>query len=230
MAVIRAHWQMLVLAGAVFALWSTPVVLPLKLLVVLFHELAHGLAALATGGSIDSLTVTPDQGGLAYTRGGNRFAILSAGYLGSLIMGLVVFAVALRSKADRALLAFLGVVILLVAVLYIRETFALAFSLAAGAAMLAGARWLPTLGADLILRVIGLASMVYVPYDILSDTILRSHLQSDARLLAEEIGGATLLWGGLWLIASLAAILFSLRVLAGRSTNLTWHARAKAPH
>ena len=70
---------MLALAALVFALWQTPVALPLKLLVVLFHELAHGLAALATGGSIESLTVTADQGGLAVTRGGSRFAILTRG-------------------------------------------------------------------------------------------------------------------------------------------------------
>lgn len=68
MAWLRGHWQMLALAAAVFALWQTPVALPLKLLVVLFHELSHGLAAAATGGSIESLTVTSDQGGLAVTR------------------------------------------------------------------------------------------------------------------------------------------------------------------
>ncbi|MCB1350965.1 MAG: M50 family metallopeptidase, partial [Maritimibacter sp.] len=97
MAGLRAHWQMLALAVALFALWQTPVALPLKLLVVLFHELSHGLAAVLTGGAIESLTVTPDQGGLAVTRGGSRFAVLTAGYLGSLLIGLALFAAALRS-------------------------------------------------------------------------------------------------------------------------------------
>ena len=230
MAALRAHWQMLALTLAVFALWQTPVVLPLKLLVVFLHELSHGLAALATGGSIESLTLTADQGGLAITRGGSAFAVLSAGYLGSLLIGLFIFGVALRSKADRVLLALLGGLILLVAALYIRDAFALAFSLASAALMLAGARWMPTVAADLILRLIGLASMIYVPYDILSDTILRAHLPSDARLLAEEVGGATLLWGGLWLILSLAVIVLALRVLVGRSSNLIAMPRAKAPH
>lgn len=220
---------MLVLTALVFALWQTPVVLPLKLLVVFFHELSHGLAALSTGGQIESLTLTADQGGLAVTRGGSAIAILSAGYLGSLLIGLLIFAVALRSKADRVALALLGGVILLVAVLYVREPFALAFALAAGALMLAGARWLPTVAADLILRFIGLASMIYAPYDILSDTILRAHLHSDARLLAEEVGGATLLWGGLWLILSLAVIGLAMRLFAGQSSNLLLP-RAKAPH
>jgi hypothetical protein len=48
--------------------------------------------------------------------------------------------------------------------------------------------------------------MVYVPRDIVSDTLARSHLRSDARMLAEEYGGATVLWGGLWLVLSVVVI------------------------
>ncbi|MCB1350250.1 MAG: M50 family metallopeptidase [Maritimibacter sp.] len=211
---------MLALAVALFALWQTPVALPLKLLVVLFHELSHGLAAVLTGGAIENLTVTPDQGGLAVTRGGSRFAVLTAGYLGSLLIGLALFAAALRSTADRVVLGALGAVLLIVAALYIRDGFALLFCLAGGGLMLAGARFLPQLAADLVLRVIGLASMIYVPWDILSDTILRAGERSDARLMAEEIGGATVIWGGLWLVASLAVIAAALRGLSGRASHL----------
>lgn len=218
--VFADHWQMLALVAVLFALWQTPVALPLKLLVVLFHELAHGLAAVLTGGSIVSLTVTPDQGGLAVTRGGSRFVVLSAGYLGSLLIGLGLFAAALRSQADRAVLGALGVVLLAVALLYIRAPFALVFCLAAGGLMLAGARFLPVRLADLCLRVIGLASMIYVPWDILSDTILRAGERSDARMLAEEIGGATLFWGGLWLAASLATLWVALRALVRAPSHL----------
>ena len=220
MAWLKGHWQMLALTALIFALWQTPVALPLKLLVVLFHELAHGLAAVVTGGSIESLTVTPDQGGLAVTRGGSRFVILTAGYLGSLVIGLVVFAAALGSHADRIVLALLGGVILVVTALHIREGFALLFCLATAGLMLAGAWYLPRVAADLVLRVIGLASMIYVPYDIVSDTLLRAGMPSDAHMLAQEFGGATVLWGGLWLIVSLAVIGFSLRVMARGESNL----------
>lgn len=221
MGVLKAHWQMLLLVALVFALWRTPVALPLKLLVVLFHELSHGAAAVLTGGSIESLSVTPDQGGLALTRGGSRVAVLTAGYLGSLLIGLALFAVALRSTADRLVLAGLGALLLVVAALYIRDGFALVFCLACGGLMLAGARFLPRLAADLVLRVIGLASMIYVPWDILADTILRAGEGSDARLMAEEIGGATVIWGVLWLALSVAAIAFGLRFLSRGPSHLT---------
>lgn len=146
--------------------------------------------------------------------------MLTAGYLGSLLLGLAIFAAALRSTADRVVLGGLGALLLAVAGLYIREAFALAFCLAAGGLMLAGARFLPRVVADLALRVIGLASMIYVPYDILSDTILRAGMGSDARMLAEEVGGATVFWGGLWLVVSLGVIGLGLRVLARGDGNL----------
>jgi len=87
---VKGHWQLLALTALVMALWTTPVILPLKILVVFFHELSHGLAALLTGGEIVSLSVNPEQGGVTLMRGGSRFAILSAGYVGSLLFGVAL--------------------------------------------------------------------------------------------------------------------------------------------
>ena len=89
MTYFKGHWQLLALLAAVFALWQTPVVLPLKILVVFLHELSHGLAAVLTGGEIVELSLSAQQGGHAVTRGGSRFLILSAGYLGSLLLCLL---------------------------------------------------------------------------------------------------------------------------------------------
>lgn len=204
----------------VFALWSTPAVIPLKLLIVFLHEVSHALATLATGGSVISLTVTPDQGGAVLSLGGNRFAILNAGYVGSLLIGVLLFLVAVRTHLDRAMLGLLGALLLAVTMLYVRDLFALAFGLATGAAMLAAAWYLSRNINDLALRVIGLASMVYVPYDIFSDTIARTHLQSDAWMLADEFGGPTILWGGLWLVLSILAIGVSLRHGLGSDSDI----------
>jgi len=71
-----------------------------------------------------------------------------------------------------------------------------------------------------VLRVIRLASMIYVPCDILGDTILRAGLRSDTRMLAEEIGGASVLWGGVWLAVSLGIIGLALRAAARGDSNL----------
>ncbi|MGR3794270.1 M50 family metallopeptidase [Vannielia sp. SX4] len=220
MSFLRGHWQLLLILALVFALWRTPVVYPLRILVIFLHELSHGLAGLLTGGSIVEMSVDPREGGHALIRGGNRFVTLSAGYLGSLLFGALALVAALRTNADRAILAGFGALLLLVAALWIRTPFALLFCLATGAVMLGVARFLPHQAADLVLRVIGLTSLIYVPYDIFDDTIRRSAFQSDARMLAEEFGGATVLWGGIWLILSLGVIWLCLRHGLGPVSNI----------
>ncbi|MEO0930928.1 MAG: M50 family metallopeptidase [Pseudomonadota bacterium] len=220
MAILKGHWQLLLLTALVFALWQTPVVDPLKILIVFFHELSHAIATILTGGEVISLSVSANQGGVVWSRGGNRFLTLTAGYLGSLLIGVALLLAATRSKADRGVMAACGVVMLVVAGLYIRDLFALFFTIGTGVAMLATARFLGHAANDLALRVMGLSSMIYVPYDIFSDTIARSNLRSDARMLAEEFGGTTMMWGGLWLVLSLVVIGWCLRYGLGTSSNI----------
>jgi hypothetical protein len=220
MAFLRGHWQLLCLVAAIFALWSTPLVTPLKILVVYFHELSHALAALLTGGSVERINVSPAQGGFAEIRGGNRFATLTAGYLGSLLLGVVLLLLALRSRWDRVVMGLLGAVTLLVTALYMRDLYTIGFGIVTGGLMLATAWWLPRALNDLVLRVIGVTSMIYVPYDIFDDTIRRSGLRSDARLLAEEIGGTTVIWGGIWLVIAMVVIVASFRWGLGPDSNI----------
>ncbi len=222
MTTLRNHWQLLLLTALVFALWQTPVVAPLKILVVFFHEFAHALATWLTGGVVEELSVSAQQGGFVRSRGGNGFVILSAGYLGSLLIGAGLLLLALKTTADRFLLGLCGAVMVVVAVLYVRDVFALAFTLGTGAVMLALARFASVAICDLILRLIGLASLIYVPYDIFDDTIARSNLRSDAYMLAERYFGTTLFWGGLWLVASLLVIVICLRFALGGSSNLSF--------
>ena len=201
----------LLIVAVIFLLWNTPVMIPLKILIVFFHELSHGLAAVVTGGSIESISISPQQGGLTTTRGGWLFLITSAGYLGSLLIGILLYLSALNSRADKLIMGALGATMLLVAALYMRELFALGFTIAAGVAMLASAKYLPENINDAALRVLGLVSMGYVPFDILSDTIIRSNLRSDAYNLSTQTGLPTVLWGGLWLLVSLAVIFMAFK-------------------
>jgi len=40
-AFLAHHWQLFALTAAIFALWQTPLVTPLKILVVYLHELSQ---------------------------------------------------------------------------------------------------------------------------------------------------------------------------------------------
>lgn len=203
-----------------FVFWQTPAVIPLKILIVFFHEAAHAIATILTGGEVLSLDISSNQGGSVWSRGGNRFITLTAGYLGSLLIGISLLVAATRTKADRTIMAVCGVVMLVIAGLYIRSGFALGFTIAIGVGMLVLARFFSHGVNDMALRVIGLSSMIYVPYDIFSDTLARSAARSDARMLAEEFGGTTMMWGVLWLMVSIAMIGACLRYGLGRNSNL----------
>jgi hypothetical protein len=225
--VLKGHWQLILITALVFLLWSTPVAVPLKILVVFLHELSHAVTILMTGGSVESFSISSQQGGVVVGRGGNRFLSLSAGYLGSLALGMALLILALRTRADRAVLAGFGGVMCLVAVLYIRDPFALVFSIGTGAAMIAAAWYLRPDASDLVLRVIGLTSMIYVPFDIFDDTIRRSGARSDAFMLAEEFGGSAMLWGGIWLVLSCLVIVLCLRYWLGADSNLHFRRSAR---
>jgi hypothetical protein len=202
-------------------LWSTWVVWPLKILVVFFHELSHGFAAIVTGGSIDHIEVVKQQGGLCVTRGGNRFLTLSAGYLGSLVWGGLALLLASRTRRDRVLTVTMSGVILLATLIWVRPVFSFGFGfhLLAGLAILLIGTRLPPGVNDIFLKVFGLASCLYAILDIWSDTIARSHLRSDARMLAGMTHIPTVVWGGFWIIVALAlAALFLVKSCRTRPT------------
>jgi hypothetical protein len=185
-------------ALASYVLWQSILLLPLKLFTVFLHEACHGLAAVASGGSIVRIELSPDQGGVCYTRGGSRFLVASAGYLGSLGFGLLFLWLAARSRFDRPVVAALGVGTLALTLGYVRTPFGFVYGLAAGVALLAVAAWLSPDVSDVVLRVLGTVSALYAIWDIASDVLLRSVPGSDAHALAELTGIPALLWGVAW--------------------------------
>src|SRR3954465_12512805 len=78
--------------------WNTWPLYPFKLLVVLMHESGHAAATLLVGGSVDLIRISPDQGGLTYSRFVpsvlRQVIISSAGYVGSSVSGCVLLWIA----------------------------------------------------------------------------------------------------------------------------------------
>lgn len=192
-------------------LWPTPMIYPLKLFVVLLHEIGHGIAAIATGGSIERIAITPDEGGVCHCVGGNALLTLSAGYLGSLSFGVAMIEATRRGERVSAwALRVLGGLVLAVAALYVRSVFSLAVAAAAGAALLLAAARLGHGGRTLVLTFLGLTSALYALLDIRSDVLRRPHLDSDAAMLADLTGVPTLAWGLLWIAVAGGALAWTL--------------------
>ncbi|GIX08014.1 MAG: hypothetical protein KatS3mg115_2417 [Candidatus Poribacteria bacterium] len=223
----HVDWRrlLLLLAGGVLIglVWNQSYFKPIRLFVVLLHELSHAFAARATGGGVAEVQLFLNEGGLTRTYGGSPFWILNAGYLGSLFWGGLLLLGAGRYGVARSLAIGMGVLLLGVTVLYVRSGVGILVGWGFGGfLLLAGALFRREVVAWSV-GLIGLSSCLYAVYDILSDVLLRPEAPSDARMLAERVAfppllsptGRTIFWGGLWTAISLA---FSLWVL-GRSVS-----------
>jgi hypothetical protein len=198
--------------AAIWFLWDTPAIYPLKIFVVMLHEISHGLVAVGTGGSIERIVLDPAQGGACYCPGGNAFLTLSAGYLGSLLWGVGLVSAAQSSRvSNRFLVAAVGLAVLVLTALYVRNGFGLLFGLGFGATLFAAGRRLGPGANRVILTTLGLTSCLYAILDIKSDILDRPHLESDAAMLGQLTSTPTVLWGVIWTAVALAVVALAFR-------------------
>ena len=94
----RETLALIALGALLLFYWDSMFVWPLKIVVVMFHELGHAVAAWLTGGTVVEIGLNPRQGGHTLTQGGFRLLILNAGYLGSLLAGVLLL---LATRAER---------------------------------------------------------------------------------------------------------------------------------
>lgn len=74
---------------------------PLKWLETYFHEISHGLAALATGGEIVGISLHFDGSGVCTSQGGWPPAVAFAGYAGAALWGALLYRVAAGVRRSR---------------------------------------------------------------------------------------------------------------------------------
>lgn len=207
-----------VLTLSLLVLWQIPylggIVYPFRLFGTFVHELSHGLAALATGGHFERFTVSPDLSGLAWSSGGIRFVIASAGYVGSAVFGGVLILLAARGLAARTLLVALGVLFGLTCLLFVRNLFGIATGLAIAAALVVAGRRLRPPWSDVLLLVLAL-QLVLDGFNSLF-TVLRlstaTTVQTDALSMAQATGVPAVVWAVLWTVLSLAMLFVTLRL------------------
>lgn len=216
-------WKRAALLAVLFALvwrgWDSPTLYPLRILVTLFHEFGHGLAALLSGGSIDRITVDPGAGGVCYTRGGWRWLILPSGYLGSMAGGCAILLLACRTRWDRALSLLLGAGVAGTTLLYVRTPVGLLYGVGSGLALAAAGRWLGEEANDLLLSFIGVTSCLYAFMD-LRILIRLGRGYNDATMFSTEIFPLPpAVWAVLWAAIALAALAFTLGIALRRDAR-----------
>lgn len=117
----KNRFWILVIGAAIFM--ELPLVsVPFKWFESYFHEISHGLAALATGGNVISIQLFLNGAGLCTTQGGSRFVVSFMGYAGATFWGVLLYRVsAVRQGAAKFASSLLILLLLLSLVLWSRD-------------------------------------------------------------------------------------------------------------
>ncbi len=190
-----------------FFFWNTYLIYPIKLFIVLLHEISHGISAIISGGKIIQIEVDYSLGGLCTVEGGNEILIAFSGYIGSIVLGGFLYYGAYHKKYLKITTSILAALIIFFAANYINNLFGTLFSILYFLILL----FIPRLVNEKINKIffssVGLISMLYVLTDIKEDLFTLEFRQTDAQVLSEIIGFHPIIWGLLWLgIATLIIV------------------------
>jgi hypothetical protein len=174
---------------------------PVTLLVTYLHEFGHALGALLTGGAVEGMQINPDGSGYTVSRGGNPAVILMGGYLGSAILGNLLFRIGVKHKAQtQTTLITLAVLMALSGIIWF-ESFISTGILFAFAVSLYFIAKKTTWDQD-VLMFLGLAAVLYIIQDF------NVGPKSDLAMYEQVVGiFPSQVWMYLWL--GVAGLLFA---------------------
>ncbi len=200
-----------IMAASAF-FWDTPVLLPFKLLAVMGHETGHALAALLVGGSVENVSLSPNEAGQCLSRIPDGFfarvAVSSGGYVGGCVVAVALLVLTFRFNARRVMLGAACAWLALMGLFYARDAFTLAFCVVMAVAFGAGAKWLPAGAVGGLNLFIASFQALYAVMDLKDDLwnpAVRS--QSDAAILASNTVVPAVVWAALWTVVSVAIML-----------------------
>ncbi len=211
------HLAILITVTMLF--WNTIFVYPIKLFVVMLHEMSHGLMAVAFGGEIIEIQIDRRIGGYCkyaiQPSFWSSFMIGSAGYLGSLFWGSLILVLAVKSTRDKYITLVIGLVLLVLSYFVFQsgELFGLLMTLGLSVFMLISFKFFGIIFHDLWLKFIGIVTCLYVVIDIKGDLIDRNDIGSDADAIAELIGVSSISIGVVWMLIALLVLFFVLRYI-----------------
>ena len=199
-----------VLLIALFSIvfWNSIIIYPIKFFVVLSHEISHGVMAILTGGKIVSLDIQANLGGECVSNGGIKILIASAGYLGSLTIGSLLFISGYIRKLSLWVCSILSVLIILFLANFMSSSLQMVFALFIAALLFISPRFFNPSFNSYLLKTLGLISSLYVLIDIKEDLLTLTYRQSDAQLIADVTGIDAVVWGGLWFLISIVAVFY----------------------
>jgi len=185
--------------------YGRTILYPITLLVTFLHEFGHALGALITGGEVVSVQVNSDGSGLTMTRGGSRAIILMGGYIGSAILGNLLFYLGTRKqKTARITLNILSIIMIIVGFIWFDGLYTTGFLVVFALALLFVAN--KTSFDKEVLMFLGLACLFHIVQDF------RVGPSSDLEKYAELfVVIPKVAWMYIWLAVVVILCFFNLR-------------------
>ncbi len=194
------------LVAVLLVFWQSVALLPLRLVVVTFHELGHAAMAWVTGGEVVEVMVGMDEGGRTVTRGGDPVLILNGGYLGSLVAGLAMLWFLELPGGARTVAGVLGGALSIVAVRWFTVSgTGFGLVLVTGVLLIGVATRSPEWLVEWAVRLVGWFSIIYALVDLRADVFAAggAGVLSDAAQLEGLTSVPAVFWGFGWLVAGL---------------------------
>ena len=189
------------------------VLYPVTLLVTFLHEFGHSLGAMLTGGEVAGLQINPDGSGYTATRGGSPGVILMGGYVGSAVLGNLLFRIGVKYKRfTQSTLLVLAGIMALVGVVWFESLISTAILF--GFALLLFGIVRKTNWEQDVLMFLGLAAVLYILQDF------RVGPGSDLAQYERVVGlFPSQVWMYIWLTLVLLITFGNLRALFFRRTS-----------
>lgn len=186
---------------------------PITLLVTFLHEFGHALGALITGGEVLSVQINPDGSGVTTTRGGSRAIILMGGYIGSAILGNLLFYFGTRKgRIAQIGLNVLSIIMVIVGFVWFDGLYTTGFLMAFALALLFIAN--KTSLDKEVLMFLGLACLFHIVQDF------RVGPSSDLEKYAELfVVIPKVVWMYIWLAVVVILCFFNVRLILKSALN-----------
>lgn len=192
-------------------LWNSIIIYPVKLFVVLLHEISHGIVAVLSGGKILSIQISENLGGLCISSGGVPFLVASAGYLGSLVFGSAIFISSYDKKYSSWITTIIAIILILFSANFISGSVGITLALLYAVILYVSPRYFNKTIHMYLMKTLGLISSLYVLVDIKEDLLTLEYRESDTNILESITGINAAVWGLLWFIISAVVIYYLLR-------------------
>ena len=212
-------------------LWQTQIgmllLYPFTILATWFHEMGHGIAAMALGGTFERLLIFPDGSGVALSltpvelsRMGAA-AIAAGGPLGPAIAGGALIVASRSHRATRIALTVLGIVMLASTLIWVRTMTGWIVLPGLGAVILWTARRASDAQRRFAIQLLGVQACISVwqqfgylfsPGGVIDGQVQRS----DTGVIADVTSLPYWAWGAIISTATAALMIWSLRIALRR--------------